>query len=211
MSISLDVRALVGLLLVLGPVIGAIPVGHPRLIPVWSMDREDHLATVGAHRTAWAWLNAGFTLATVATSIGLVLLPVVLDPDPLPGAALTGVAVSYAIGGLLWCAVLAIRTRTTPTLADLVALGRPTEPAETLLGALNGGLFAAFILITSVSLITLGLVLVAAGGIAPIVALVCVAVGILGVALQLRTGDFIPATLYLPTMLLGIALLVGWD
>jgi hypothetical protein len=210
MSLSLDVRTLVGLLLVFGPLIGAIPVGHPSLIPVWSMTREDHLATVGAHRVAWAWLNAGFTLATISTAVGLVLLPDAIGSQPDPAAALIGIALTYAVGGALWCAVLAIRARTTPALADLVAAGRPTEPGETLLGAANGGLFAAFIVITCVALVGLGSVLSLAGGIALPVALVSIAVGAIGIAVQLVTGDLIPATLYLPTMLLGIALLIGW-
>jgi hypothetical protein len=207
---STDVRTLVGLLLTLGPIVGAIPVGNPSLVRVWSMDRVDHLATIGAHRTAWGWLNAGFTLATVATAIGLVLLPGVLDRGEVPTAALIGVALTYAVGGALWCAVLAIRARTTPALADLVALGSPTEPGETLLGAANGGLFAAFVLLTAGALIALGAVLVLSGGVAAPVALASLVVGMLAIALQLATGDFIPAALYLPTLFLGIALLIGW-
>jgi hypothetical protein len=210
MSLSIDVRTLVGLLFIVGPVVGAITVGNPSLIPIWSMAREDHLRTVGAHRVAWAWLNAGFTFATASTAVGLVLLPVVLDADPVPASVLTGVAVTYAIGGTLWCAMLAIRTRTTPALADLVAAGRPTEPAETLIGAATGGLFAAFILLTSVALVVLGAALALGGGVALLVALVCAGVGVLGIAVQLATGDFVPATLYLPTLFLGVALLIGW-
>jgi hypothetical protein len=208
---STDVRTLTGLLLTLGPIIGAIPVANPSLIRVWSASREDHLATVGRHRIAWAWLNAGFIGATVTTAIGLILLPTVLEPSPAISSALGGVALTYVIGGGLWCAVLGIRARTTPALADLVALGRPTEPGETLLGAANGGLFAAFVLLTAVALIALGAVLVLSGGVAAPVALASPAVGLLAIALQLATGDVIPATLYLPTLLLGVALLLGWD
>jgi hypothetical protein len=209
MLVSPDVRTLAGLLLALGPVIGLIPVANPSLIRIWSASREDHLATVGDHRVAWAWLNAGFVLATVATAIGLAMLPAVLDAEPGLAAALTAIALTYAIGGGLWCAVLAIRTRTTPTLADLVATGITTEPGESLLGAANGGLFAAFILLTATALVGLGVTLTLSDDAAP-VALVSVVVGVLAVALQVRTGDLIPATLYLPTLLLGIALLVGW-
>lgn len=40
-----------GWLLVAGPVAGMVPVGHPALVPVWSMPRERFVATVGC-RTA---------------------------------------------------------------------------------------------------------------------------------------------------------------
>ena len=42
------------ILLVAGPLVGAIPIANPSLMPIWSASREDHLATVRAHRVAWA-------------------------------------------------------------------------------------------------------------------------------------------------------------
>jgi hypothetical protein len=199
-----------GALLVAGPLIGAVPVANPSIVRIWSMSRIDHIRTVGAHRRAWAWLNAGFLLATVTTAGGLAILPVALTGDAARSAVLTGLAVAYAIGGALWGAVLAIRTRTTPALADLVAADVATEPAEGLIGAAVGGLFAAFVLLTGIVLAALGLTLVLAGGVSLPVAVVAVAVSLLVLAAQLATGDAIPAVLYLPTMLIGIALLAGW-
>ena len=111
---------------------------------------------------------------------------------------------------MLWCAVLAVRTRTTPALADLVAAGEATEPAETLLGAAMGGVFVAFALTTGGALVALGVALLAGGGVAAPVAGVAVVVGALAVVVQLVTGDLIPAVLYLPTLLIGVALLASW-
>lgn len=205
-----DPLAVAGWLLLAGPVIGLVPVANPALVRIWAAPREEHLATVGAHRRAWAALNAGFVVATVATASGLAILALAPGGDPGRTAALIVVAIGYAVGGALWCAVLAIRTRTTPALADLVDAGVPTEPAEGLLGAATGGLFGAFVLLTAGSLVALGLVPAIAGGVAaPVAGLVALA-GILFVAWFLRAGDLIPALLYLPTMLVGIALLVGW-
>jgi hypothetical protein len=94
--------------------------------------------------------------------------------------------------------VLAIRARTTPSVADLVATGQPTEPAESLLGAALGGLFAAFVLLASGALAALGLALLASGGIAPIVATIAIVAGLLLAGIQLATGDVVPRSCTYP-------------
>ncbi len=56
----------------------------------------------------------------------------------------------------------------------------------------------------------LGLVLLATGGVAAPVAVATVVVGIATAAWLVVAGDIIPAVLYLPTLLIGVALLAGW-
>jgi hypothetical protein len=199
-----------GVLLVMGPVIGVIPVANPSLLRVWTASREEHLATIGAHRVAWAALNVGFGLATISTVAGLSVLALSAGADGVRGVALVAAAIAYGVGGALWCAVLAVRTRTTPALADLVRDGRPTEPGEALLGAAQGGLFGGFVVITCVALTGLGLALLTGGDVAALVALTAVLVGIGVAAWLIVSGDVIPAVLYLPTVLIGAALLAGW-
>ena len=199
-----------GILLVVGPLVGAIPVANPSLLGVWSATRDEHLATIGAHRVAWAVLNLGFGFATIATAAGLAILALAADPDGARAAAMTAVALAYAVGGALWCALLAVRARTTPALADLVRDGRPTEPGETLLGAAQGGLFAAFVVVTCAALVGLGLTLLITGGVTAAVAIATAAVGVATAAWLLVAGDIVPAVLYLPTLLIGVALLAGW-
>jgi hypothetical protein len=201
-----DPTVVAGLLLVVGPVAGLIPVGQPALIPVWSASRERHVAIVAAHRRAWLALNAGFGVATIATAAGLTALPLLVS-DPGAAAALVPGALTYLFGGVLWCVVLAIRSHVTPLLGDLVAAGAPTEPGEQLLGAAQTGLFAGFVVATAVALIALGVGLLAAGvGPAPVAVLQVVSgVGVL--AWLLVAGDVIPAVVYMPTLVLGVALL----
>ncbi len=153
-------------LLVVGPVVGAAGVARPALFPAWSAPRDQHLALVRAHRRAWALANAGFTFATVVTAAGLVVLAGAVDVDGGSRAVLIAAAVVYAIAGALWCAVLAIRDRTTPAIAEMVAAGTPTEPAELLLGAAISGLYSAFMLATCTALTALGLMLALNGGVA---------------------------------------------
>ena len=140
-------------------------------------------------------LNAGFLIATVLTAAGLAILAGILGGGEVRSAVLAAVAITYAIAGGLWCAVLAIRTRTTPALADLVATGAPTEPAEALLGAATGGLFAAFVLATGAALVVLGLTLGLTGGLAVSVAAFAVLASALVVEGLLKSGDTIPALL----------------
>jgi hypothetical protein len=106
--------------------------------------------------------------------------------------------------------MLAIRARRDPLLADIVAAGHPTEPAESIVGAATAGLFGAFAVGSAVTLVALAAVLVVAGTVAVPVAVIGGAVAALVLVIQLRTGDCIPAILYVPTLLVGLALLAGW-
>lgn len=197
-------------LLVIGPVVGGVGASSPALFRIWSASREDHLTTVLAHRRAWMSLNAGFAIATVTTAAGLTVLAGALDVADGPRAILAAAAVVYTIAGALWCSVLAIRTRTTPALAELVAAGTPTEPAETLLGATLGGLFAAFVLTTGAALLTAGIGLALGGAVAAPVAWFSILVAVVAVVGTFVSGDVVPAVLYPPTLLIGLALLLDW-
>jgi hypothetical protein len=205
-----DALTLAGVLLIAGALIGAAAASHPALWPVWSAPREERLRIVGAHRLAWIMLNAGFVIATVVTAGGLAALAVAQAEDAGVTAALAAVIVAYAVGGGLWCAVAAIRSLTTPALADLSARGTDTEPAETLLNAAQVGLFGAYSLLTAVALVALAVVLAVAGVVAVPVAVVGGLIAGVVIAAYLVTGDSVPAVLYLPTILVGIALLAGW-
>jgi hypothetical protein len=197
-------------LLVLGPVVPGVALSNPALFRVWFAPRLEHLALVRAHRRAWVAINAGFTIATVVTSAGLAVLAGAVDVADGLRAVLTSAAVAYAIAGSLWCVVLAIRTRTTPALAEMVVAGMPTEPAETLLGAALGGLFAGYILATSAALVVLGATIAGSGLIAAPVAWLTTLIPAVVLLGYLRSGDAIPAVLYFPTTLVGLALLFRW-
>jgi hypothetical protein len=206
-----DGLTVAAVLLVAGPVVGGVGVSNPALFRVWFVPRDEHLALVRAHRRAWMAINAGFTVATVVTASGLAVLAGAVDVADGPRAVLAAAAVVYAIAGSLWCSVLAIRARTTPALAEMVAASTPTEPAETLLGAALGGLFAAFVLATGAALVVLGVTLALSGGIAAPVAWLTTLISAVAIAALLATGDAVPAVLYLPTLLVGLALLLGWS
>jgi hypothetical protein len=208
MSDSLMIAAV---LLTIGPVVGGAGVARPALFRAWTAPRAEHLALVRAHRRDWALANAGFATATVATAAGLALLAGAVTPGAGPTAVLVAAAVAYAIAGALWCAVVAIRDRTTPALAEMVAAGTPTEPTETLIGAAIGGLFAAFMLATSASLVAIGLTLTLSGGVAAPVAGLATLIAAGAFVGSIPPREVIPAVIYFPTFLIGLALLLGWS
>jgi hypothetical protein len=205
-----DVLALAGALMVAGPAIGTVCLSYPPLWRVWTVPREEHLALVAGHRRAWAMANVGFTAATVLTAGGLVLLAESVDVDARSKAILMGGAVAYAIAGALWCAVLAIRTRTTPALAALVAAGSPTEPAETLIGSATGGLYSAFMLTSGIALAVIGSALALGGGVAAPAAWAATILAAVALAGFFALDGFLPAAIYLPTLIVGLALILGW-
>lgn len=203
-------QTVAAVLLVLGPVLGVLGFYDRAIWRVWMAPRDEHLRIVAAHRRGWAMVNVGFTVATVLTSAGLLVLAGAVEADDGIRALLAADAIAYLLGGTLWLIVLAVRTRTTPALAGMVAAGSPTEPAETLLGAAVGGLFASFCLVVSVSLIVLGGALALGGVVVPVGWLIA-GIGALCVVWFLRTDDLIPAVLYIPTLILGLVLLGGFS
>ena len=204
-----DIR-LAAALLVAGPLVGMLCLMYPPLFRVWMVGRDEHLAIVAAHPTAWRMVNLGFVAATVLTAAGLGILAGRLDLTDGPAGILASAALAYTIGGVLWCIVLTVRNRTTPQLAAMVAAERPTEPAESLLGAALGGLFAGFVWTTGLAILAASAGLAMDGSVGLPVAAIAALVSLVALGGQLLTGDTIPAILYVPTLLFGIALLAGW-
>ena len=206
-----DGLTVAAVLLVVGPVAGGLGLSNPALFRVWFLPRDEHLALVRAHRRTWVVINVGFIVATTVTAGGLGVFASTVDASEGARAILAADAVVYAMAGVLWCVVLAIRARTTPALAEMVAAGTPTEPAEAILGASLGGLFAAFTLATAAALVVLGFTLAVSGGIAAPVAWLATLNSAVVIAAFMATGDAVPAVLYVPTLLVGLALLLGWS
>ena len=206
-----DVLTLAAALLVAGPLVGAVCLFYPPFWRVWTVPREEHLALVAAHPFAWKLVNVGFTVATVTSAAGLALMAGSMQAGNGPRAIALAGAFAYAIAGTLWCAMLAIRTRTTPALAALVAAGAPTEPVETMIGSVNGGLFASFTITTGVALVVICTTLALAGVVVAPLAWLATGIAAFAVAGFLAFGDMIPAVLYFPTLMVGLGLLLGWS
>ena len=90
-----------------------------------------------------------------------------------------------------------------PLLAAWTVEERPAGPAENLLGATLQGLFAAFVITTAITLMALAIVLGTDDLVAIPVCLIAGALAAFVLVVQVRTGDCIPALLYLPTMVVA--------
>ena len=177
---------------------------------VWTAEWEVHLALVAAHGTAWTMANVGFTTATVLSAAGLALL------GGVAGHRRRAECRARRRRGRVRDRGNAVVCRPRrpepghPGPCPDGGAGTPTEPAETLLGSATGGLFEAFMVATEGALIAIGVTLALGGGVAAPVAWLATLVSVLALAGSVKSGATIPAVIYLPTLLVGIALLAGW-
>ena len=91
-----------------------------------------------------------------------------------------------------------------------MAAATPTEPAESILGSALSGLFEAFMLMTCGALIAIGITLALGGGVAAPVAWLTTLIPAAVLVGMIAGRDMLPAFIYPPTLILGIALLLGW-
>ena len=126
-------------------------------------------------------------------------------PDGAAFAWVLAGTTGYALGAVLWCVVLAVRSRTNVLLADLDP-GALDSPQVRMLEESLTALFQAFVLITAVALAALGATLAFTGTAPAWTAAVLLLTGAAAATWLLRTGDVIPAVLYLPILLLGLTL-----
>jgi hypothetical protein len=71
-----------------------------------------------------------------------------------------------------------------------------------------GGLYSSFLLTTGLALSAIGSVLALSGGAASPVGWLATIIAAFAVARHTTSGDVIPAVIYLPTLLIGLALLL---
>jgi hypothetical protein len=164
------------------------------------------LPLVARHATIWRLANIGFVVATVLTAAGLFVLPSSLgmNGEGLARAA----AVVYAIGATAWLVTLSIRLGITPDVAAKYVAGGSIDPAFAPLAALGGVLFAAFILVGSGSLVAVGAAILAGGTLPAWTGWTTLGLSLAILASFLLMGDTLPAFVYLPTILVGIVMLL---
>ena len=125
--------------------------------------------------------------------------------------AVAALAVGYAMAGVPWLAVLAIRARATPALDDLASTagagpGRPSPARRGDRAACSWRSPRRPGRCSSPSVVRPG----RRGTVAAPVALIAALIAAVATGVPVLTGDTVPAVLYFPTLLVGIALLAGW-
>lgn len=199
-------RQLTGLLLVVGAGLFLVGASNPRLYRVWTAPDDLALRLIDAHRAAWRWTNALFAVATVLTAAGLWLLVDLVGSDVAPLAR--GAAVAYLLAAGAWLASLVFRLAVTPAAATSFVATATLDPSYVALGRWSGGLFAAFTIVAGGSLVALGGAILLGGAVLAAVGWFALAIGLVVMGGFLATGDMPPFVAYLPTGLIGLALLL---
>lgn len=196
-------------LLVGGGVVLVLMVGPTTFVSpaIWNGPQDVALRLIRKHSQVWRVANVGFVLATIVTLAGLFLVPGLVGER----ATWLGLvsAELYLLAAVPWLVVLAIRLRVTPAVASTFVSEGTVDPAFVPLERLGNALFPFFILIASASIIALGAAIVLGGSLSGPLGWVCIVAGVAMAGSFVIIGDFIPALVYVPTFVVGIALLLS--
>jgi hypothetical protein len=203
-----DTAHVAGWLLVGGAVGFGIGAGNPYLARAWTAPQDVFLRIVAGHPQAWRFTTAFFVAGTVATAAGLLLVPALIPGDWPRGLAAAG-SVTFLLAAALWLVSLVYRLAVTAPVARRFVDGGTVDPWIADLDRLNGVLFKAFIVLAFSGLAATGLAIVGGGPIPAPVGWGTTALSGLLILGLIISGDMPPFTVYLPTLVIGIALLTG--
>jgi hypothetical protein len=192
-------QRLVGIILVSGVILFIGALALPGMSDVFSNqeDPDTQVQIIEANYTNWQISSVLLGVAGVLTAIGLGMLA-----QQLAGMAKQqqtamigyGAVALIALGALFWL---------------LVTINRATLPTTELYANLNinGWWYLIYVILTNLAMILFAVVLLRTGFGWWLVG-VLIVIGVLQLALQVFTGDTIPALNYLPILILGIALII---
>jgi hypothetical protein len=119
-----------------------------------------------------------------------------------------GAAVVYLIGSTAWLASLVFRLTVTPEAASAFVAGGSLDPTYVTIDRWAGGLFGAFTYLAAGSLVAVGVAVIQGGALAVAGGWFAIVIGVVMALGYAVVGDMPPFVSYLPTGLLGIALLL---
>jgi hypothetical protein len=194
-----------GWLLVAGAVAFIVGAANPALGAVWSAPQDVQLRLIHDAATAWTITNVLFFIATALTAAGLWFVP-----ERVRGRWSTvarAASLVYLLAAMAWVASLTFRLTVTPDAAATFAATGSMDPAYVLMARWASGLFGAFTYLAGGSLIALGGALIVGRALPALAGAFAILIGVaiaLGYAIL---GDMPPFVAYLPTGLLGVAML----
>jgi hypothetical protein len=200
---------LAGLLLAGAGLAGVLLVGPTAFVPaaIWTGPEEASLRLIAKHRLIWRAANVGFAIATVMTAAGLFVLPPAVG-DGGTSLALAA-AVAFVLAGALWLVALSIRLAITPSVAAGFVADGSVEPDFEPLARLGHAAYLGFIFIGGAAVVGLGGAILLGGALSAFVGWTCVVAGGVIVGGYLVFGDMLPAAVYVPTVVVGVAVLLA--
>lgn len=194
-----------GWLLVLGAVSFIVGAANPALGQVWSASQEGQLRLIADASTAWTVTNSLFAFAAVLTAAGLWFLPERVGDRGLVVAR--AATIVYLVAATAWLASLVFRLTVTPDAASAFVAAGSLDPTYVMTDRWAAGLFGAFTCFAGGSLIAIGVAVILGEALPRVSGWFAIVVGIVIVGGYAVFGDMPPFVAYLPTGLLGIALL----
>jgi cellulose synthase/poly-beta-1,6-N-acetylglucosamine synthase-like glycosyltransferase len=194
-----------GRLLALGSALFILGAANPALFAVWSAPVETQLRLIHDAETAWIVTNVLFLAGTVLTAAGLWLTPDRVGNGGLTVARVASVA--YLIGATSWLASLVFRLTVTPHVASSFVNSGSIDSTYTIVNLWAVGLFGAFTYLAGGSLVTVGVAVILGRAVPAYTAWFAIVIGAGMVVGYAIAGDMPPFVAYLPTGLLGIALM----
>jgi hypothetical protein len=194
-----------GWLLVTGAVAFIVGAANPALGSVWSAPQDVQLRLIHDASTAWTITNALFFVGTVLTGAGLWFVP-----ERVGGRWSTvarAAAVVYLLAATAWLASLTFRLAVTPDAAATFAGTGSMDPTYVLMARWASGLFGAFTYLAGGSLIALGVALMVGRALPAPAGAFAILIGLAIAVGYAILGDMPPFVAYLPTGVLGVAML----
>lgn len=195
-----------GALLVGGAVAVFAAAGMP-LRGVWTAGGPQAITSIAQQLTAWRWANGLFATGLALTVAGLSGVTSLLRGNR-PWAVLADIGLAtYLLAAPLWLVSLVFRLTVAVTVADGVLRGAPVPDWYTPLAGSAEGLLNVYHAIASLALIAIGLSIMRSELVPRWVGWFTAAIGIV-LGATLLFGSSIPALLYIPSGVIGAALLL---
>ena len=126
------------------------------------------------------------------------------DGAPLARAG----AVAYLLAAGAWLASLTFRLTVTPPAAEAFVASSVIDPAYATLARWSGGLFAMFTIVVGSALVALGGGILLGGAVTVLGGWFALVIGLVIVVGFIAAGDMPPFVAYLPSGLIGLAILL---
>ncbi|TDE01991.1 hypothetical protein [Jiangella asiatica] len=174
---------------------------------IFTLPVREHLEAVADNSAAWRWANVLMGAAVVLLIFGMTIVTTMLERVEerlLSRIALTGLL----LAALLWLVFTAFRSTVTVSAAQETVLTGAVPTYYQPLARWGSGLFQIYIVLGCLGLAALGGSLVLAGLVSAWAGWATAAISAATLVHFLSAGDTLPAFHYLPSLLIGILLLI---
>lgn len=174
---------------------------------IFGQPPREWLRLIYAHASTWRAATFFFIVGTLLTLFGWVLLERLMDRAGDPGLARVGLF-ALTIGATLWVIAMAFRLSAEVWAAQAAASANAVPEIYTPLSAWSSALFVVYTVLTFAGLILFGGSMLATQLLPPWLGWLSIVYGFAGFVLLGVTRDSPPFLHYLPTLVIGVTLML---